>query len=256
MASVMLGLNVATSVSPGDDPVRVARRAEEAGFDFVSSNDHPCGRSPNYETWTLLSWIAASTSRVRIASRVLGVPYRSPPMLAKMAESLNRLSGGRLILGLGGGYSDDEFRAFGLKVPTPKEKIKGLEEAIEITRGLWSERSFTYTGQHYRTRAADIEPKPHTHIPIWLGTFRPRALALTGRLADGWIPSLSEDAPPEGIHAMQDIMFKAAEEAGRDRSEITCAYNVRVQLGSNARDPYLVSGSPQQVTERLREFVE
>ena len=118
------------SRSPGDDPVRDAATAERLGFDFVSTSDHPRGTDPTYEVWTMLSWIAASTSTVRIATRVLGVPYRSPAMVAKMAETFDRLSGGRLILGLGGGYSDDEFRAFGLRVPTAREKVDGLAEAI------------------------------------------------------------------------------------------------------------------------------
>jgi alkanesulfonate monooxygenase SsuD/methylene tetrahydromethanopterin reductase-like flavin-dependent oxidoreductase (luciferase family) len=78
----------------------------------------------------MLAWMAASTTRIAVASRVLGVPYRAPAMVAKMAETLDRLSGRQLILWLGGGYSDDEFRAFGLGVPTPREKVDGLGEAV------------------------------------------------------------------------------------------------------------------------------
>src|SRR5438552_1643134 len=100
---MLFGLNVSTSAEPGADPVADARRAEELGFDFVSANDHLHGGSPTYETWTMLSWIAAGTSRIRVASRVLAVPYRNPAVLAKMAETFDRLSGGRPIRGLGGG---------------------------------------------------------------------------------------------------------------------------------------------------------
>src|SRR5580704_9776497 len=153
MTSVLFGLNVAPSAAPGADPVALARRAEELGFDFVSAADHPCGDQPTLETWTMLSWIAASTSRIRVASRVLGLPYRHPPIVAKMAETLDRLSGGRLILGLGGGYSDHEFRAFGLGVPTPGEKVDGLAEALTIIRGLWAEPAFTFHGRRYHTNA-------------------------------------------------------------------------------------------------------
>src|SRR5688500_3295153 len=126
MTTLLFGLNISTSAAPGADPVAEARRAEELGFDFVSANDHPCGTNPTHEVWTMLAWMAAGTSRIQVASRVLGVPYRLPPMVAKMAETLDRLSGGRLILGLGGGASDDEFRAFGVGVPTAREKIDGL----------------------------------------------------------------------------------------------------------------------------------
>src|SRR3954447_6522669 len=171
MPRLQFGLNLDTSVVPGRDPAADARRAEELGFDFVTSSDHPSGTSPTYETWTLLSWVAAATSRIAIGSRVLGVPYRPPAMVAKMAQTLDLLSGGRLILGLGGGYSDDEFRAFGLDVPTPGEKVAGLADAISIARGLWTTDAFTYVGKRYHTDSATIEPKPSRPIPIWLGTF-------------------------------------------------------------------------------------
>src|SRR5207248_4983134 len=126
-------------------------------------------------------YVAAATSRIRVATRVLGMPYRHPPMIAKMAETLDRLSGGRLILGLGGGSADDEHRAFGLGVRSPREKVDGLEEAITIIRGLWTEPRFTFHGGLYSTEEAEVEPKPEHPIPIWLGTFGPRALAVTGR---------------------------------------------------------------------------
>src|SRR6266516_4300801 len=156
MTNLMFGLNVSTSAEPGSDPLADARRAEALGFDFVSASDHLHGETPSLETWTMLSWIAAGTSRIRVATRVLGVPYRHPAIVAKMAESFDRLSDGRLILGLGGGYSDEEFRALGLGARTPGDKVDGLEEAIRITRGLWSERSFSFRGRLYRTDGADV----------------------------------------------------------------------------------------------------
>jgi alkanesulfonate monooxygenase SsuD/methylene tetrahydromethanopterin reductase-like flavin-dependent oxidoreductase (luciferase family) len=256
MVRLLFGVNVPTSVAPGADPVSYARRAEGLGFDFVSASDHPCGTNPTHETWTMLTWIAAGTSRIKVATRVLGVPYRSPAMVAKMAETLDRLSQGRLILGLGGGYSDDEFHAFGLKVPSPKEKIEGLEEAVRIVRGLWSGSTFTYDGQHYRTIAADLEPKPEHDIPIWLGTFGKRSLAVTGRVANGWIPSLAF-APPNKFPEMRDRVRIAAEEAGRDPKEITFVYNIEVRIDSTANaEPYVVSGSPEAVADQLRRLVE
>lgn len=172
MKKLTFGVNVSTSARDGDNPVAEAMRAEALGYDFVSANDHPCGIQASYETWTMLTWIAAKTTRIKVASRVLGVPYRAPAMVAKMAESLDRFSDGRLILGMGAGYSDDEFKAFGLPVPSPKEKIEGLEEAVRIVRGLWTSPGFTFEGRHHRTDAADIEPKPAHHTPIWLGDLR------------------------------------------------------------------------------------
>jgi probable F420-dependent oxidoreductase len=255
MTGVQLGVNISTS-APGADPVAAATRAEELGFDFVSASDHLHGANPTYEPWTLLTWIAAATSRIRVATRVLAVPYRHPAVVAKMAETLDRLSGGRLILGLGGGWSDEEFSAFGLGTRTPRDKVDGLEEAIRIARGLWSEPSLTFEGRLYRTDGAELEPKPARRIPIWLGTYGERALAVTGRLADGWIPTL-ELAPPERVTGMRDRVLAAARGAGREPEEITCVYNLDVRVDDRAEaSPTVVSGPPDAVAEQLVGFLQ
>jgi probable F420-dependent oxidoreductase len=252
----LFGLGISTSAAPGADPVADARRAEQLGFDFVSASDHLHGEQPTFEPWTMLSWIAAATSRVRVATRVLAVPYRQPAVVAKMAESLDRLSGGRLILGLGGGALDEEFRAFGLGVRSPRDKVDGLEEAVRVIRGLWSQPTFTFDGRLYRADGAELEPKPDHRIPVWLGTYGRRALALTGRLADGWIPSLGY-APPEQVTVMRERVLAAARQAGRDPGEITCAYNLEVRVDEHAGSrPSVVSGPPDAVTERLLGFLE
>jgi len=173
--------------------------------------------------------------------------------VAKMAETLDRLSGGRLILGLGGGYSDEEFRAFGLTVPTPREKVDGLEEAIRIIRGLWSQPGFSFPGRVYHTQDADLEPKPAHRIPIWLGTFGDRALRVTGRQADGWIPSLGY-VPDHELPAMRDKVLAAREGTGQD---FTCALNLTVDIGGrpDPARPELVAGGADQVAERLGGFI-
>lgn len=223
------------------DPVAAARAAEDLGYDFVSTSDHPSGTDPSNETWTMLAWMAAHTTRIGVMPRVLGVPYRNPAMVAKMAETLDRLANGRLILGLGGGASDEEFRAFGIPVPSPRDKVDGLAEAIELVRGLWTEPALSYTGRLHRTVAAPLEPKPARRIPIWVGTFGPRALAVTGRLADGWMPSLGY-APLEELPRMRDRIAAAAEGAGRDPGDVTYALNVEVRGDEQS----------EQAAERLR----
>jgi alkanesulfonate monooxygenase SsuD/methylene tetrahydromethanopterin reductase-like flavin-dependent oxidoreductase (luciferase family) len=252
MGDILFGLGISPKAGLGFDPVGTGRRAEELGFDFLSTSDHPCGTEPTYEAWTVLSWIAASTNTIRVATRVLGVPYRPPAVVAKMAETFDRLSGGRLILGLGGGYSDEEFRAFGLRVPSPRDKVDGLAEAIEITRGLWSQPGFTFGGRLFHTEAADVSPKPEHRIPIWLGTFGPRALAMTGRLADGWIPSHGH-APPETIPALRNRIVTAALDARRDPDDITCAYHIQLNL-NGPDEPGVLTGSADQLAERLASF--
>lgn len=255
MTTLSFGLGISAAPEPGYDPVTYGRSAEELGFDFLSISDHPAGATGSYEAWTVLSWIAASTARIRLATRVLGVPYRPPAIVAKMAETFDRLSGGRLILGLGGGYSDEEFRAFGLATPTPREKVDGMEDAIRIARGLWSQPRFSYAGRVFHTDAADVAPRPEHRIPIWLGTFGDRALAVTGKLADGWIPSLGS-APADQVTALRDKIFAAAEAANRDPGEITCAYHLEVDPSLDAPDePWVVSGSVANIAETLAGFV-
>jgi alkanesulfonate monooxygenase SsuD/methylene tetrahydromethanopterin reductase-like flavin-dependent oxidoreductase (luciferase family) len=256
MTRVEFGLDISASVHRQSHPVADAKRAEELGFAFVSVNDHVHGPKPRFETWTMMAWIAAQTSRIRVASRVLGLPFRHPSMLAKMAESFDRLSGGRLILGLGAGASEEEFSALGVGGASRRERIEGLAEGIRLIRGLWTEPTFTMQGLRYRTDHAQLQPKPARHIPIWLGTFGDRALNVTGQLADGWIPSL-EDAPPDRIEAMRDRVLTAARASGRDPEDISCVYNVEVRIDERPPEPraFVVTGSPDAVADQLLGYV-
>ena len=252
---LMAGVNVVTSAGEGSNPVADAMRAEALGYDFISANDHPCGNQPSFELWTMLTWIAAKTTRIKVASRVLGVPYRAPAMVAKMAESLDRFSNGRVILGVGGGYSDEEFQAYGLRVPSsPKDKIEGLEEAVQIIRGLWSSPTFTFEGRHHHTDHAELEPKPAHRIPVWLGTFGKHSLAVTGRVADGWIPTFSM-AGPDDVPEMRERIFEAARAVGRDPNDMTLAYNIDFRIDEKARPQRgVVTGSSEQIAEQLIDF--
>jgi len=148
--------------------------------------------------------------------------------------------------------NNQEFEAFGLPVRSPKEKIEALEEAITIIRGVWFAPSFTFEGRHYRTVGAEVEPKPSRPIPIWLGTYGPKALELTGRMADGWLPSMSY-APPDVVREKLKVVKEAAERAGRDPGTMTYAYNVSLRVGGDpAPDPErMVVGEPGAVAERL-----
>ena len=255
VGGVRIGLNLSTSAAPGSDPVADATRAEALGFDFVAVSDHLHGRRPVFETWTLLAWVAAATERLDVVTDVLGLPYRPPAVLAKMAESLDRLSGGRLVLGVGAGGLDDEFVAFGLPRRTPKEKVDGLEDTLRILRGLWSEPTFTWRGEQHHVAAAELEPKPLRPIPVWVGGFGPRSLRIIGRLADGWLPSLPV-VPRNELATKRDAIRAAADAAGRDLTGFAWACNVAVALGERRDDDRLVSGSPDEVAAQLRALVD
>ena len=252
-----IGVSIVPSASGRTDPVAEARRAEELGLDLVSIWDHPHGEHPSLETWTLLTWIAARTERIGLATNVLGLPFRLPAMTAKMAETLDRLSGGRVILGLGGGGNDREAAGFGAPVRTPAEKVEALEEGLQIIRGAWTGSPFTFEGRRYRADRALLEPKPARPIPIWLGTYGPRALELTGRLADGWIPSMPY-LPPRVAPSRMDVVREAASRAGRDPDALDYAYNVGVRVGGPTPDDpeRQVAGEPEEVVERLLELTE
>ena len=124
MKATRFGISIIPSASARSDPVAEAVHAEELGFDLVAVWDHPHGEHPSFETWTLMTWIAARTSRIRVASDVLGLPLRLPALTAKMAESLDRLSNGRLILGLGGGGSNAEFAGYGAPMRSPTRRSR------------------------------------------------------------------------------------------------------------------------------------
>jgi len=256
MTTLIFGVDVSTSAAHGDNPVTAARAAERLGYDFVSASDHPCGDHPSYETPTLLTWIAAHTSRIAVATRVLGVPFRRPAMVAKMAASLDLLSGGRFILGLGAGHADTEIDALGGPVPSARAKVEGLAEAVQIIRGAWTGSGYSHRGQYHSAHDLEMQPRPAHRIPMWLGTFGPRALAVTGQLADGWIPSLGF-APPDRIPAMRQRIDAAAEEAGRDAADIQGIYNVGIRLDPDASpQPGFLTGSPTQIIAQLNSHLE
>lgn len=256
-AATRFGVSIVPSASDRADPVSEAQRAERFGFDLVSVWDHPIGDRPSFETWTLLTWIASRTDRIGLATNVLGLPFRLPAFTAKMAETLDRLSGGRVTLGLGGGGNDREIAGIGAPERTPPEKVEALEEGLAVIRGVWSRSPFSFDGRHYRIDAAQLEPKPTRPIPIWLGTYGPKALELTGRRADGWIPSMPY-LPPRLARSRMDVVRDAARDEGRDPSALDYAYNVSVRVGGKpADDPERqVAGEPDEVVERLIELAE
>jgi len=248
------GISLRTSADA--DVAADAREAERLGFELVTAMDHLHGSHPSLETWTALTWAAAATERIRVAPNVLGLPYRHPAVTAKMAETLQRLSGGRFILGLGAGGSNTEFEAFGLPALEPKEKIDAFQEGLEIIRGLWSGEPQTLEGEHYQLRGGQIAPPPGTPVPVWLGTYGPRALEITGRVADGWLPSY-RFAMPDRYPELRDRVRRAAESAGRDPEEIEYAYNVGVRVDEHAKPREgVISGPPDNVAAELAKLGE
>ena len=177
-------------VTPGSqDPlaaVALAQLAEQAGLDLVTFQDHPY--HPGFlDTWTLLSYVAASTRTVRLSANVLNLPLRPPAVLARSAASLDLLSGGRVELGLGAGAFWDAIEASGGHRLSPGQAVTGLDEAITIIRQVWAadqRGGVRVAGQQHRVAGAKRGPAPAHDIGIWVGGYRPRMLRLIGRVAD------------------------------------------------------------------------
>ena len=220
-------------VPDATDPVGLvdqARRVERAGFDLIGIQDHPYQRR-YLDTFSLLGALAAATERIGLFPDVANLPLRHPAMLAKAAASLDLLSGGRFELGLGAGAFWDAVAAMGGPRRGPGEALEALEEAIALLRLLWSDqRSVRFEGRHYRVAGTKPGPAPAHPVGIWVGGYRPRMLALVGRLADGWVPS-SSYLPPARLPDAQARIDDAAAAAGRDPVAIRRLYNISGRVG-------------------------
>jgi alkanesulfonate monooxygenase SsuD/methylene tetrahydromethanopterin reductase-like flavin-dependent oxidoreductase (luciferase family) len=223
------------------------RTAEEAGLDLVGIQDHPY-QWRYVDTWTLIAWLAARTRRIRFFPDVANLPLRLPAVLAKSVASLDRLSGGRVELGVGAGAFWEAIGAMGGPVRGAGESVEALEEAIRIVRLAWSgERSVSFEGRHYRVKGWHPGEAPARHIHIWLGAYKPRMLALTGRLADGWVPSLGRSSP-EGLGRAAETIDEAARAAGRDPASLQRLINLSGGIDVPANG---LSGSANDWTEWL-----
>ena len=213
--------------APPARAVELAVESERLGFDLVAFQDHPY-QPTFHDTWTLLTWVAARTERIRLAGDVFNVPLRPPAVLARAAASLDLLSGGRVSLGLGAGGFWDAIAAMGGRRLTPGQSVDALDQAIDVIRGIWDtgERGpLRAGGEFHHVDGAKRGPAPAHDIPIWVGAYKPRMLSLVGRKADGWLPSQPYLRPGDLPRANAAI-DEAAVAAGRDPGDITRLLNV------------------------------
>jgi alkanesulfonate monooxygenase SsuD/methylene tetrahydromethanopterin reductase-like flavin-dependent oxidoreductase (luciferase family) len=230
----------------------VARRADETGLELIGIQDHPY-QWRFLETWSLIGDLLARTERVRIFPDVANLPLRLPAMIATQASSLDVLSGGRFELGLGAGAFWEAIGAMGGPVRSGREALESLEEAMHIIRAFWSgERTIAFQGKHYSVKGLHPGPPPAHSIGIWLGVGKPRALELTGRLADGWVPSLGW-ATPDLVPELQRRVDDGAAAAGREPAEIRRVYNVSGRIADGPTRG-LLDGPPEHWVETLTSF--
>jgi len=244
------GASVEPLADPPDHAAKVAVAADRAGLELFGIQDHPYQRR-FLDTWTLISTLVPITERIRFFPDVANLPLRPPAMLAKAAASLDVISGGRIEVGLGAGAFWDAVVGMGGPRRSPGEALRATEEAIKVMRLVWSEeRSLRFEGEFYSLAGMRPGPKPAHEIGVWIGAYGPKMLELTGRLADGWVPSLGF-VQPDRLPAMQARIDEAARGAGREPKAVRRALNVsgRISTGVGATGP--LDGPAGRWTETL-----
>lgn len=241
-----------------------AIQSEELGFDSVWVYDHLLHRFDGHpvvgfhECWTMLTAIGAITDRVEIGTTVLCNAFRNPALLAKMAESLDEVTSGRLILGLGAGWHEPEFDAFGFPFD---HRVSRLEESLQIIKPLLRDREVTFQGTFHRAIDSYISPQGprEAGVPILLAAFAPRMIRLTAEYADMWTTDWL--GPIEKVREDIGKLRTACEEIGRDFSTLKITGGITVgypDLGTLPKwmetpDSY-ITGSTEEVASRLVEY--
>lgn len=207
------------------------RIADEAGFDHLWPFDHlialgPDPAAPIFDGWTVLGAMAETTKRVRIGLNVTGNLYRHPGLLAKIAVTVDHLSRGRLLFGIGTGWNEPEFTQFGLPFPSAGDRVSMLDEALRAMKLLWTKPRATFGGRFYQLKDAIAEPKPaqKPHPPIWIGSKGDRMLRLTARHADVWHANAQFD---ESV-ALNKQLDAVCARRGRDPASLRRAISVRL----------------------------
>lgn len=197
-------------------------------FSTIWVNDHlQFGSEEQLEGWTLLAFLAGSHRRFRYGHLVLSQGFRNPALLAKMGATFADLTEGKFILGIGAGWHEEEYRAYGYDYPRPGIRIAQLAEAIALIRTMWSESPATFRGTYYSIERAVCEPRPHGKIPILVGTGRPRGLRLAAQVADMW----NWDGPLEPAY-LAPLQLLRTECAAIDRpmSDLSLSAGIEVSL--------------------------
>lgn len=237
--------------------VRLAIRAEELGFDSVWASDHVfnvgyvferIGHRPYYDPLTILSYIAAVTTRIRLGTSVLVLPYHHPMRLAKAAATLDVLCGGRLTLGVGVGVIEQELNAMGSPYA---ERGTITDESIAIMQALWTQEFPSHHGRGYSFSGMAFAPKPvqKPHIPLVIGGVTQAAMRRAARVGNGWHPTAM---PPEVLREHIHYLGEQAQAAGRQAADIPVSISLPLQGGRAGR--YALGTNPTDMVSKLQEF--
>jgi alkanesulfonate monooxygenase SsuD/methylene tetrahydromethanopterin reductase-like flavin-dependent oxidoreductase (luciferase family) len=242
----------------------MARAAEQEGFDSIWVGDHLLYRGDGrpergpWEAWTLLAALAAVTQRVTLGPLVACIGFHPPGLLAKMAATLDEVSGGRFVFGLGAGWNKTEFRAFGLAHDRP---VTRFAESFGIIRGLLAGERPSTEGEYFRADDAVLLPAPHRRVPLMIGSNGPRMLALTLPHVDAWNTWYAGYGNSAGqFAALNERITDAVLAAGRKSEEVRRSACVLVVVdpaaGERSSTPETPGVSPERLEEHLRELAE
>ena len=179
--------------------------------DHLMSHEHPM-----YEAWTTITYLAAEAPSYTFGNLVLSQSYRNPALLAKMAATLQYLTGGRLVLGIGAGWQADEYAAYGYDYPSAGVRVEQLGEAIDVLRAMWTHSPATYEGRFYTVREAYCEPRPEVAIPILVGGRKPKFMRVAAEKADIW----QWDGPIDRWRQPYELLVANCRDIGRDLASI------------------------------------
>jgi alkanesulfonate monooxygenase SsuD/methylene tetrahydromethanopterin reductase-like flavin-dependent oxidoreductase (luciferase family) len=251
--------------------VSMARCAEDIGLDSIWLGDHLLYRFADgttrgpWEAWSMLAALAAATSRIRLGPLVACTAFHNPAILAKQADTLDEISGGRFVLGLGAGWNETEFRAFGIPFD---HRIDRFEEAFRIIRGLLRDGAIDFEGHYYSARDCELRPRGPTPggPPLLIGSTGPRMLAITVPHVDQWNAWYADtNNSPAGVAALRDNVDAACRAAGRDPAEIERTVAVlcrmpggtgRLQGEASRPPPAALEGPPTVLADGLRRYAE
>jgi F420-dependent oxidoreductase-like protein len=255
---------------PYADVLDAAQHAERTGWDGMYVADHfmvlpamaPL-ETPTLECATVVTALAALVPRMRVGALVFGNTYRHPAVLANMAATIDHISGGRFVLGLGAGWQENEHERYGIELPPPRERLDRFEEALHVIRGLLEQSVTTFAGQHYRLTDAVCEPKPvQRPLPILIGgSGERRMLRIVAQRADIW----NTWGRPDVIAHKSAVLDRHCAQVGRDPAAIDRTAQVLILLDADpaevdaraARSPLpVIGGSDDELTETLGRYAE
>jgi alkanesulfonate monooxygenase SsuD/methylene tetrahydromethanopterin reductase-like flavin-dependent oxidoreductase (luciferase family) len=229
---VLFGLGLEAGVHQVSELLGHARFADDAGLDLVSVGDHPYF-ADRLDAYAALGFVLGVTSNITGAVIMTNLLSRPAPILARTVTGLSSISGGRVVLGIGAGGMWEEIVALGVARLSPAARIRALEEAVILVRALSGGGDpVTFVGEFYQVTG--LTPAVAATPPIWIGALGPKALAVTGRHADGWIPGHLADWRSRHVAESRPIVDEAAVSAGRDPADVDTIYNVSGRL---TRDP-------------------